>query len=315
MRFIVNMFNHNLMGQRSLEDVIGIFGKQLRQLGHEAVWDPSNSKFVSYEYGVNVIVEGFTPSSIAAIAEAYRHGCRFLCLATEEPVEGKGFNHGKEREMVERQKVFPYAMPYFEGILHLVPGQHVTDWYSKLKPAAYVELGYADSLVRFNPAIKPTFDYGFYGSITKRRMKLLKQLARKIGSDKAVRIMGDFQSQNERDAVMQEARVIIQLRKYDEMGLVSSSRCNTALMIGRPVIAEPHLLSRPWDEVIKFCDSIDEMMSLAIMYRINWQSQHRQQFEKFKKLFTPERCVLEPLKQIGFDFEIRSRDQRAQSAA
>src|SRR5438093_13694242 len=122
MNFVFNLFNHNSMGQTSLEDVIGIFGHQLRALGHTAIWDTRNHSFVGPDYGINVIVEGFTPGSIAAIAEAYRIGCRFICLATEEPSEGKGFNHGNEREMVERQKMFPFAMPYFEGILHLVPG-------------------------------------------------------------------------------------------------------------------------------------------------------------------------------------------------
>lgn len=299
MQFVFNMFNHNQMGQRSLEDVIGIFGHGLRALGHEAVWDSSNNKFIMATHGINVIVEGFTPSAVAAIAEAHKQGCRFICLATEEPVEGKGFNHGKELEMVERQKVFPYAMPYFEGILHLVPGQHVTDWYSQFKPSAYVELGYAPSLVRPPNYREPDFDYGFYGSLTKRRHKILKQLARKIGTEKAVKVVADFKTQDERDNLMREARVIVQIRKYDEMGLVSSSRCNTALMIGRPVIAEPHLLSKPWDQVVKFCDSIDEMMSLAIFMRINWKSAHAQQFEKFKKLMSPQTCVGEPLEKIG----------------
>src|SRR4029077_15119940 len=99
MLFVVNMFNHNILGQRSLEDVVGIFGHQLRALGHECIWDPSNAKFLDQSSGINIIVEGFTPASVAAIAEAYRSGARFLCLATEEPIEGKGFNHGKEREM------------------------------------------------------------------------------------------------------------------------------------------------------------------------------------------------------------------------
>jgi hypothetical protein len=308
MLFVFNMFNHNSMGQRSLEDVIGIFGHQLRSLGHECIWDPSNSKFLDQSSGINMIVEGFTPGSIAAIAEAHKNGARFICLATEEPIAGKGFNHGKEREMVERQAVFPYAMPYFEGILHLVPGQHVTDWYGQFKPAAYVELGFAQTLFRKNPKIQPTFDFGFYGSITKRRKKILQQLARKIGTTNAVRVMGDFKSQDERDAAMAEARVIVQIRKYDEMGLVSSSRCNTALMIGRPIIAEPHELSKPWDEVVKFCDTLDEMMSLAVMMRIGWESAWRKQFEKFKALFSPERCVGEPFRQIGWDLSKKLPD-------
>ncbi|MEK7749585.1 MAG: hypothetical protein AAB277_01250, partial [Planctomycetota bacterium] len=82
--------------------------------------------------------------------------------------------------------------------------------------------------------------FGFFGSLSRRRLKILKTLARYIGSEKAIRVVSDFPTQDERDAAMRSARVILQIRKYDEMGLVSSSRCNTALCNGRPVIAEPH---------------------------------------------------------------------------
>ena len=38
LRFLFNLMNHNKVGQRSLEDVIGIIGHMLRALGHEANW-------------------------------------------------------------------------------------------------------------------------------------------------------------------------------------------------------------------------------------------------------------------------------------
>src|SRR5258708_23936823 len=99
MNFIVNMFNHNSMGQRSLEDVIGIFGHQLRALGHTIVWDPNNPGFIDASRGINIIVEGFTPGSIAAVAEAHKMGCRVFFFSTEEPTEGERFYHSKEREI------------------------------------------------------------------------------------------------------------------------------------------------------------------------------------------------------------------------
>src|SRR5262249_43063308 len=149
-------------------------------------------------------------------------------------------------EMVYRQQTFPEAAKFCEGILHLVPGEHVTNWYGQFAPAAPIELGFAPTLVRINN-VEPDYEFGFYGSLTPRRHSILKRLAKRVGKDKAVRLVVDFATQQERDDTMRRAKVIIQVRKFDSMGLVSSSRCNTALCLGRPVIAEPHLLSKPWD--------------------------------------------------------------------
>jgi len=297
MKFLFNMYNHNVTGQRSLEDVIGIFGHQLRALGHTAIWEEDNKNFYVGPDIVNVVVEGFTKGHENIIGEAKARGARFMMLATEEPTD-KGFNHGTQLEMVHRQRDFPAVAQHFEGILHLVPGEAVTKWYSQFAPSAYLELGYAPSLVRKHN-VEPDYDFGFYGSLTSRRLKILKKLANKINTPKAVKIVADFKTQQERDAQMSRARVILQVRKFDEMGLVSSSRCNTSLSIGRPVVAEPHLLSKPWDEVVMFSSSPDDFYSRAILVRSMWRGIHADQFGKFKEKFTPEFCVGEPLRSIG----------------
>lgn len=288
------------MGQRSLEDVVGIMGHQLRALGHRAVWDINKrTHFVAGDSGINIIVEGFTEPIVRIMAEAHAQGARFLILATEEPTS-KGFNHGTQPEMVKRQVVFPEAAKFCEGILHLVPGEHVTNWYGQFAPAAYAELGYAPSLVRRNN-VEPDFDFGFYGSLTKRRLKLLKRLANAMGTVKAVKVVSDFKTQDERDTQMRRAKVIVQVRKFEEMGLVSSSRCNTALCLGRPVVAEPHLLSKPWDEVVRFSQTIEGFIQSAIMVRTAWQGVYATQFEKFKEKMSPEICIGIPLRKIGLN--------------
>ena len=286
------------MGQRSLEDVIGIFGNQLRALGHEAIWFPDNTRFVHKDHGINFIVEGFTEFSIEIIKNAYEQNCRFICIATEEPTP-YGFNHGRDREMVWRQKLFPKVAKYLEGILCLVPGEHVTRWYGQWAPTAYIELGYADTMIR-RVDIEPDFDFGFFGSISKRREKILKKLARYCGSVNAIRICSDFPGQAERDQIMRRARVILQIRKYDEMGLVSSSRCNTSLCVGRPIVAEPHALSKPWDEIVWFSKTMESFYAEAVMVRTMWRQIHQTQLAKFKERLPPMCCVGEPLKQIGF---------------
>jgi hypothetical protein len=291
------MFNHSELGQRSLEDVIGIWGHQCRALGHEVIWDTKNVGFLMGHEGINVIVEGFVPQHAMILGEAVKRGARFVMLATEEPTE-RGFNHGTQVEMIKRQKDFHLAAPFFEGILYLVPGKYTHDFYNQFCPSEYVDLGYAPTLVR-NHRITPTYDFGFYGSLTQRRYKLLKRLAKRIGSDKAVKIVADFKTQEERDKLMSEAKVILQIRKFDSMGLVSSSRCNTALSIGRPVLAEPHNLSKPWDEVVRFTDTTEGFLNVALIMRGMWKEIWADQFAKFKEKFSPQFCVGDQLEKIG----------------
>lgn len=270
----------------------------MRALGHQCFWETSNTNFYAGgENVINVMVEGFVPQHLPFIMAAREKGARFLMLATEEPTE-KGFNHGTQAEMVRRQRDFPEVAKLFEGIFHLVPGEHVTKWYSQFAPTAYVELGYAPSLVR-NFGIEPEYEFGFYGSLTPRRMRILKKLANRVNKLKAVKVVADFKTQEERDQQMSRAKVIIQIRKFEAMGLVSSSRCNTSLCIGRPVVAEPHLLSKPWDEVVKFTNSLESFYAMAPTVAAMWKNIYRDQMDKFKTKFTPEICVGEPLRKIG----------------
>ena len=267
-------------------------------LGHKVCWDPENKNFVTREIGYNIIIEGFTDAVVDIIRDAHEHGARFICVATEEPTD-KGFNHGTSKEMTERQWKFVEAAPYLDAILHLVPGQRVTDWYAQHAPSAYVELGYAPTLMRQETQREPAYDFGFYGTMSKRRESLLKKLAKASGKRNAVRVVADFATQVDRDKAMQEAKVIVQIRKFDEMGLVSSSRCNTALCLRRPVVAEPHELAKPWDEVVKFARTDDDFIQLALMSRGMWRNIHFDQFTKFKEKFTPEVCIGDPLRRVG----------------
>ncbi len=293
---------HTDLGQRSLEDVTGIMGQQIRALGHQAVADPRNEKietavFLHGRDGINVLVEGFTPAWVEVIARARAWGARFLILATEEPTP-KGFNWGTQKEMVIRQEIFPEAAKHCDGILHLVPGEHVTKWYGQFAPAAQAELGYAPALLR-TAGPPPDFEFGFYGSCTPRRMKILKTLAKMTNSPKAVKIISDFKTQADRDREMRRAKVIVQIRKFDAMGLVSSSRCNTALMLGRPVVPEPHDLAKPWDSVIDFPKTMDGFFAQALLTKATWKSQWEQQVARFKTKMSPEFCIGEPLRRIG----------------
>lgn len=249
---------------------------------------------------MNVVVEGFTQGAIDIMKEAYFQGARFIILATEEPSD-KGFNQGTQPEMVKRQVTFPAAAKYAEGIIHLVPGDHVTRWYSQWAPSAPCELGYAPSLVRAGD-FEPTYEFGFYGSVTRRRIKILKKLARRCTlNPKGVRLIADFKDQIERDRIMREAKVVVQVRKFEAMGLVSSSRCNTALCLGRPVVAEPHLLSKPWDEIVTFAPTLESFYDQCMLTRAAWRAIWRGQMNSFMRILSPENCVGKAFADIGID--------------
>jgi hypothetical protein len=334
-QFVWNCFNHNKTGIMSLEDIIEIISGQLVALGHKAAWgisgtigDQKNAHMVTKESGINFIVEGFREYHIREISEKYQQGARFILLATEEPTE-KGFNHGTQKEMIERQEIFPKVAPFIEGIIHLVPGEHVTRWYSQFAPSAYTELGWSPTIMRNKtldpftrksidaPIIvknkdgtqriipEPDFDFGFFGSLTPRRQKLLRWIEKQTG--KPVRLVCDFASRTERDSSMRRAKVILQIRKFDEMGLVSSSRCNTSLAIGRPVVAEPHDLCKPWDEVVRFSKTPESFLTEAMAVRAMWKGVYQTQLAKFKATFPPEVCIGRALEQIGFGTEAQRK--------
>ena len=190
--YLFTLLNHSKDGARSLEDPIAIIGHQLRALGHTAEHHPDKTdKFLVAEAGYNVIVEGFTDTVIDIMRQVREQGGRWLILATEEPTD-RGFNHGQSPEMIMRQRQFPKAAQYADGILHLVPGERVNKWYSQFAPSAFADLGYAPTLVRPSDGIEPIYDFGFFGSLTRRRAKILRRLAKFIGSEKAVRVECTF---------------------------------------------------------------------------------------------------------------------------
>ena len=110
-----------------------------------------------------------------------------------------------------------------------------------------------------------------------------------------LRVIESLADSEHRDREMGRCRVILQIRASDKLGLVSSSRCATALHLGRPVVAEPHKLDGHWKDVVHFSKSLDDFVSDAIKVRAFWQSYHDKQLAQFRKLFSPERCIGEGL--------------------
>jgi hypothetical protein len=208
MIFCFNTWNHCPQGQIIVEDITKIMGAQMEALGHEATY--RNEGFLMGDDAYNVVLESFAddPRTIESISTAHELGSRFLYVATEEPTDN-GFNHGLEPAMIDRQNAFPAAAKFCDGILHLVPGDRVTSWYSQFAPAAYAELGFAPSLVQPVDPVEPDHDFGFFGKMTWRRGQMLDRL-RALGSVITIETLDVPRA--ERDAKMRRAKVIVQIR-------------------------------------------------------------------------------------------------------
>ncbi len=294
MKFRFTTFNHCLAGRRALDDMAQIVGLQLAALGHDVEWS-EDANFI--RDGFNIVFESFADSrhpALPAIASARNAGCRFLYIATEKPGR-EAFNDAPDQGMKDRQRVFPEAARFAEGILHFVDGVDVMAWYGRFRPAAFLELGHAPALMRLDGNAEPTHDFGFFGKSTPRRVAMLDKL-RKYGSLVAVH---DFIPRARRDAMMRQAKVIVQIREYDTTRLCSSSRCATALSLGRPVVAEPHDASDAWRRTVTFSDTEEGFYDCAAANVTNWRGLYERQLRSFETILSPECCVEQPLQQIG----------------
>lgn len=295
MRFNFSTFNHCRQGKIILEDVTRIMGEQLVALGHGVSWD--DEKF--YVDAVNFVVESFAddPQTIREIAKASGLGCKIVCIATEEPTL-RGFNLGLDPAMIDRQNAFPEAARHFAGILTLIPGEQVRSWYAQHAPTAYVELGYSCPTASDEYDYEPPCHFGFYGRLTRRRQLVISTL--EVRSEKSVILVHSLDMpMRERNAIMRNARVILQIKANEHDRLVSNSRCASALLLGRPVVAEPHEYDAPWRDIIHFSRTEESFYDDAMAAAADWRSLHRAQVGRFKLRLPPEVCIGAPLREIG----------------
>ncbi len=297
MLFSFSTFNHCDAGRRCIEDLTTILSAQLRALGNLT---HATAKPIFSVGDINVLYEAFDdPATIATIAEAHAAGHRFIYIATEEPTDEGCFGGRLDNRMRERQEAFVEAARYADGILHLMPGERVNAWYSRYAPAAYAELGYAESLVQYvDPDEEPDFAFGFYGQVTPRREKIFDELRRRTGNEILI-LPFITHSSAERDAAMRRVAVVLQVRAHDSMETISSSRCATALNLGRPVVAEPHAYAAPWDRIVYVAQTIEEFYENAAEASRDWEEGRAHQIARFAAILPPEVCLGEPLRRIG----------------
>lgn len=286
--FAFNTFNITGLGRLAMQDILSNFGRQMEALGHECFW--SDDGFAAGPDTYCVLTEGFFDNHIETMRQAYEQGVKFIIIATEAPGL-TGFNAGLTDELVVRQRTFGNAARYAHAIWHTLPD--AGPWYSQFKiPTAHLEIGYSPNSVRHpeNPA-GLDHDYGFFGSLTERRNKMLHAFARSTVDGHRARVRYvNFDSVQNRDAAMMRCRVVLQIGAHDKMNVLSTSRCATSLHIGRPIIAERHKNPGVWADIVELVHT-DVFILRAAKMHARWEAAHAEQMERFKALLPPEKCI------------------------
>ena len=145
---------------------------------------------------------------------------------------------------------------------------------------------------------EPDLDFGFYGLMTWRRREIIDEIAKRSGKP-VLEMTSLLTPRAARNAEMRRARVILQIRANLETQWVSSTRCASALHMGRPIVAEPHGIRGPWDEIVPFADTIEDFYVQAAATAANWRGAWRGQVDRFAAKLSPGTCVGRPLREIG----------------
>ena len=145
---------------------------------------------------------------------------------------------------------------------------------------------------------EPDYDFGFYGKMTWRRDAIIRQFEQRLRRP-VIQLITFWTPRPQRDALMRKAKVILQIRANEEMQWVSSTRCAASLHFGRPIVAEPHANQGPWAAVVPFSAWPEKFYDDAIAMAADWRRAHADQLINFARALPPERCIGQPLRDIG----------------
>lgn len=221
--------NHGPHSQETLRDIIDPIRYTLNALGHTVV---NGHPAQIYDHGTyNIIVEYFTPSFMEVLENMPKTVWWGLILT--EWFDGQGFNKQDSHEWKERfwwcKKMV--EVPTCKFAWSLTP--ETAEWAKGLgKKAAYLELGYVpEMLVAINSL--PTYDFGFVGTITPERERLLNEISQ-YGS-----LLVCNGTKAERDIRLAMCRWSLGFKPDLPLPYPSATRGPASLYAGTPVLWEP----------------------------------------------------------------------------
>lgn len=265
---------------------------QFEALGHEFV--VNRGIFLPPPW-FNVFCEGVSevtnnPRLVQSLAEA---GYQMIVLVTEEPTlvssEGLVWNYRTSDDWMGRADCFVEGAPYMTAAWCYAPdtAKIIKRFVSR---AADIDMVWGK---RFRPVppprasavsrvkLKPRYDFCFFGSLTRRRERIINEFIR---CGHSVDIIPHATSLADRDRRVPNSRVVLDLKQYAWWDLASSVRYVTSIGYGRPVVAEARSAKAQgdWAPIVRFAKE-GEFYGCAVEALGEWESLHARQLAALKR--------------------------------
>ena len=244
-------FNFMLSIDAQAGDQVDDLRDQIEGLGHE--FSVSRNRFMPPPW-FNLVTEGTSEATPARLAPLNGAGYQLVILLTEQPTlvgaEGLVWNYHTSDIWTSRAEVFLQTARHFCAAWCYAPG--AADEIRRFVPRAIdIDLGWGKRFEAPRPEVAPKHDFCFFGATTPRRQQVMDAL-RKRG--RSVDVIPHSSTLQARDARIPHSRVVLDIKQYHWWDLASSVRYSTALLCGRPVVAEARSWRArgDWRRVVEF---------------------------------------------------------------
>lgn len=306
--FHFSLFQHSKLGKATLEDVVDTLIWMIVDLGHTVSrFDGVDKGFLVGDNCYNIVFESFGEQSGPSTARQIDAGAKVICIVTENPTRNT-WNNIKTGFYAERWGHFKRLAPRFHALWCLVPGAADKLRYMN-RNGVDIELGYSairekkfldiPAVQAFNNSgTKPLYDFGFFGGLTERRRRtfdrmreqgcnihmLSKGITAEFLKDFDAALMADYVDPAKRNGAMLNCKVILHPAAHHKWGIVSNSRCVTALHLGKPVVCEPTMPSI-WQKIVAFSSGFDQpFIDLCKDVLNRWEQEREEQLARFREL-------------------------------
>lgn len=239
MHFHLQLANHYFAGLYRIDDIISPIVWGLRALGHN-VTSGILPNLPAWPSAV-LIQEFFDREGSAEEVLAWRLGpgarkCLGL-LCTEDLNDSLVMG---DPRWPRRRESLLRILPHCDFVWTIIPGGY--EAYVATDRLAFIDYGYVEALRRDGwPAARRDIDVLFYATINDRRRRLYEALEKQGLRVAATRgYLPDYVRFN----LMSRARIVLDVRRGDDVRFTSPSRIAAALQVGSTVVSETFDTSR-----------------------------------------------------------------------
>lgn len=263
MHFHFQLANHYFAGLYRIDDIVSPMLWGLRALGHRVTTGilPNLPAWPS----AVILLEYFDrDGAIDEIVNWKRGAAGRACLGLVCTEDLNDALVMEDPKFPRRRKNLLQLLPYCDFVWTIIPGgyeEHVAP-----ERLSFIDYGYVEALRRDGwPAAKRDIDVLFYATINERRRKLYESLERQGLRVAATRgYLPDFVRFN----LMSRSKIVLDVRRGDDVRFTSPSRIAAALQVGSTVVSEFFDTSRlgalyPYTEAVEFAAIEERCVALA----------------------------------------------------